>query len=194
MDLTTLNLGKEEILALTTDVTLSDLKVLKIKMPLKTSYPTFTSIELLRRLSFNSKKLEQVHFQYCEDKFESQKQSLSCLLESFKCEIIPLCKFLSNILSNLNLMSRVTSFFTLSSLILVNCNIDDNGVQVLTKTKSGTNLKILRLDVNRITDTGVEILSNLLSESTELQHLSLSCNHIGNKGAIALAGALVAKA
>ena len=93
MDLTTLNLGKQEILALTTDVTLSELKLLKIKIPLITSYPTFDSIELLRRLSFSSKKLEQVHFQYFEDKFESQKQSLSYLLESFKCEIIPLCKF-----------------------------------------------------------------------------------------------------
>ena len=193
VDLTTLNLGKQEILALTTDVTLSDLKLLKIKMPLKTSYPTFDSIELLRQLSFNSKKLEQVHFQYCEDKFETQKQSLSYLLQSFKCEIIPLCKFPSDILSNLNVnLSRVTSFFTLSSLIFVNCNIDDNGVQVLTKTKSGTNFEILRLDVNRITDTGAEILSNFLSECTELQHLSLSCNHIGNKGAMALAGALVA--
>ena len=193
VDLTTLNLGKQEILALTTDVTLSDLKLLKIKMPLKTSYPTFDSIELLRQLSFNSKKLEQVHFQYCEDNFETQKQSLSYLLQSFKCEIIPLCKFPSDILSNLNVnLSRVTSYFTLSSLILVNCNIDDNGVQVLTKTKSGTNFEILRLDVNRITDTGAEILSNFLSECTELQHLSLSCNHIGSDGAMALAGTLVA--
>ena len=193
VDLTTLNLGKQEILALTTDVTLSDLKVLKIKMPLKTSYPTFDSIEFIRLLSFNSKKLQQVHFHYCEDTFESQKQSLSCLLESFKCEIIQHCKFPSNILSNLYVnLSRVTSFFIVSSLILINCNIDDNGVQVLTKKKSGTNLEVLRLDVNRITDTGAEILSNLVSESTELQHLSLSCNHIGNKGAMALAGALVA--
>ena len=193
VDLTTLNLGNQEILALTTDVTLSELKVLKIKMPLKTSYPTFDSIELLRRLSFNSKKLEQVHFQYCLHILVSHKQILSYLLESFKCEIIPLCKFPNNILSNLNVnLFRVTSFLCLSSLILINCNIDDNGVQVLTKTKSGTNLEILRLDVNRITDTGVEILSNLLSECTELQHLSLSCNHIGNKGAVALAGALVA--
>ena len=78
-------------------------------------------------------------------------------------------------------MSRVTSFFCLSSLILINCNIDDHGVQVLIKTKTGTNLEILRLDVNRITDTGVEILFNLVSGCTELQHLSLSCNHIGNK-------------
>ena len=130
---------------------------MKIKIPLITSYPTLDSIELLRRLSFSSKKLE-VHFQYCEDKFESQKQSLSYLLESFKCEIIPLCKFPSDIL-NVNL-SRVTSFFTLSSLILINCNIDDHGVEVLTKTKPGTNLEILRLDVNRITDTGAETLSN----------------------------------
>ena len=194
VDLTTLNLGKQEILPLTTDVTLSDLKILKIKIPLKYLYPTFQPIELLRRLSFNSKKLEQVHFQFCEYKFESQKQSkyLSYLLESFKCEIIPLSKFPSNILSNLNLnLSRVTSFFIVSSLKLINCNIDDNGVQVLTKKKSGTNFEILRLDVNRITDTGADILSNLLSECTELQHLSLSCNHIGNKGAMALAGALV---
>ena len=189
LDLTSRQISKEEILALTTKVTLSNLRILKISMPLRVSSQNF---EVLKMLSFNSINLQQVHFKYCKNECVSHTQCLLHLLESFECEIIPLSKFPSNILSNLNLnLSRVTSFFILSSLILINCNIDDNGVQILTKMKSGTKIEILRLDVNRITNTGADILSNLLSECTELQHLSLSCNHIGNKGAMALAGALV---
>ena len=193
LDLISQKLGEEEILALTANVTLYNLKHLRIKMPLKASTPTYNPIHLLRQIFFKSKNLLQVHYKYYRNKSESHKQCLSYLLEAFECEIVPLCKFPEHIFSNLNLsLSRVTSFFILSSLILINCNIDDNGVQVLTNTKiNGTNLKILRLDVNRITDTSAEILSNLVSECTELQHLSLSCNHIGNKGAMALAGAVV---
>ena len=63
--------------------------------------------------------------------------------------------------------------FTLSSLILINCNIDDNGVQVLTKTKPGTNLEILRLDVNKITDTVAETLSKFLSSISLLAAIVL---------------------
>ena len=83
-----LSLGEEEILALTSNVTLPDLRVMKIKMPLNASNQTIDSTELLRQLSVKSKNLEQVHYTYCWDIIESHKQSLSYFLESFECEIV----------------------------------------------------------------------------------------------------------
>ena len=115
------------------------------------------------------------------------------MLEAFECEIVPFCNFPQNILSNLNVsLSRVTSFLWLSSVILINCKIDDHGVQVLTKTQFSTMFDTLRLDINRITDIGAGFLSILLSNYSRLKYLSLSYNHIGSDGAMALAGALVA--
>ena len=193
LDLISQKLGEEEILALTANVTLSNLKVLKIKMPLKASTPTYNPIQMLRQISFKSKNLAQVHYKHYRNKSESHKQCLSYLLEAFECEIVPLCNFPQNILSNLNVsLSRVTSFLCLSSVILINCKIDDHGVQVLTKTLLSTMFDTLRLDVNRITDTGAGFLSKRLSNCSILKHLSLSYNHVGSEGAKALAGALVA--
>ena len=193
LDLISQKLGEEEILALTANVTLSNLKVLKIKMPLKHSTPTYNPIQMLRQISFKSKNLAQVHYKYYRNKSESHKQCLSYLLEAFECEIVPLCNFPQNILSNLNVsLSRVTSFLCLSSVILIDCKIDDHGVQVLTKTQVSTMFDTLRLDINRITDTGAGFLSKLLSNYSRLKYLSLSYKHIGSDGAMALAGALVA--
>ena len=77
LDLMSLSLGEEEILALSNNVTLSDLKILKIRMPLSASFQVIYSTGLLRRLSFKSKNLEQVHYKYFQHTFESHKQSLS---------------------------------------------------------------------------------------------------------------------
>ena len=192
LDLIRQKLGEDEVLALTANVTLSNLKVLKIKMPLKASTPTYNPIQMLSQISFNSKNLAQVHYKYYRNKFESHKQCLSYLLEAFKCESVPLCTFPENIFCHLNVdLSKVTSFLCLSSLILINCNIDDHGVQVLTKTQFSTMFDTLRLDINRITDTGAGFLSNFLSKCSRLKYLSLSYNHIGSEGAMALAGVLV---
>ena len=189
LDLMSLSLGREEILALTNSGTLSDLKILKIKFPLNASNQSNDSSELLRQLSFKSKNLEQVHYKYCEYAFESHKQSLSHLLESFECEIVAPCSFPENILSNLNVsLSRVISFLCLSSLILVNCNIDDHGVQVLSQKKSDTKIQTLRLDFNKITDVGAACIAGLVRECAGLLHLSLSYNHIGDQGAMTIAG------
>ena len=191
LDLMNLSLGRDEILALTNNVTLSDLKILKIKMPLYTSNQFIDSTELLRQLSFKSKNLEQVHYKYCQHLFESHKQSLSHLLKSFECEIVAPCSFTKNIISNLSVsLSRVISFLCLSSLILVNCNIDDHGVQILSQKKSNTKIQTLRLDFNKITDVGAACISGLVRECAGLLHLSLSYNHIGDQGAMAIAGVL----
>ena len=74
LDLISKKLGEEEILALTANATLSNLKILKIKMPLKASTPTYNPIQMLRQISFKSKNLAQVHYKYYRNKFESHKQ------------------------------------------------------------------------------------------------------------------------
>ena len=113
------------------------------------------------------------------------------MLESFECEIVAQCIFPDNILSNLSvILSRVISFLCMSSLILVNCNIDDHGVQILSQKKSDTKIQTLGLDFNKITDVGAVCISGIVRECAGLLHLSLSYNHIGDHGAMAIAGVL----
>ena len=195
LDLLNQELGGKEILTLTLNVSLPKLSILKIQMPLRCSSP---SLVLFESLSFNSTNLQQVQYRYVNGVAESHKQSLSHLLKAFKCEIVPLGRFSEDILSNLDVdfsgfsfdFSKVTRYLCLSSLILVNCNMNDLQVHYLLET--WTKFEVLRLDINGITDAGAVRLPGLLSEGTRLQCLSLSCNYIGDQGAMALAGALVA--
>ena len=195
LDLLNQELGEKEILTLTLKVSLPKLSILKIQMPLRCSSP---NLVLFERLSFNSTNLQQVQYRYVNSVTESQKQSLSQLLRAFKCEIVPLGRFSKSILSNLDVdfsgfsfdFSKVTRYLCLSSLILVNCNMNDWQVHYLLGT--WTKFVVLRLDINRITDAGAACLTSLLNEGTRLRCLSLSCNYIRDQGAMALAGALVA--
>ena len=191
LDLSHQLLRVEEIATLTDDLTLPNLKLLKIRMPVANSSSRPECTEGLKLLTFNSTNLEQVQYRYVDNKHESHKQSLLHLLKSVKCEIVSLSTFSEDILSNLDFdFSKVTRFLCLSTLALINCNMHDSQVQYL--TDSGTTFESLRLDINRITDTGAALVSKLMRKCTTLQHLSLSCNQIGDEGAMALAGVLVA--
>ena len=180
-------LRENEVKALTHNITLPCLKVLKISMPLRPS--------CLNNLSFNSTVLEQVQYLHRENDFESPKRSLLHLLKSFNCEILPLCNISETILSNIDIkLSMVPKFLQLSALILVNCNLDDYRIEYLKKLKLENNpnhLETLRLDFNKITCAGAKILSQVLVACKKIAHLSISCNKIGNQGAISLAGALI---
>ena len=200
LDLLNQELGMKDIITLTLNVSLPKLSILKIQMPLRCSCP---SLVLFKCLSFNSTNLQQVQYRYVNSVAESHKQSLSHrqslshLLKTFKCEIVPLGRFSEDILSNLDVdfsgfsldFSKVTRYLCLSSLVLVNCNMNDLQVHYLLET--WTKFEVLRLDINRITDAGAVCLPSLFSEGTRLQCLSLSFNDIGDQGAMALAGALV---
>ena len=65
LDLIRRQLSKEEILALTTKVTLSNLRILKISMPLRVSSQNVDTTEVLKMLSFNSINLQQLQYKYC---------------------------------------------------------------------------------------------------------------------------------
>ena len=190
LDLTSQELNVENITTIAKNVDLHNLKNLMITMP---SFPSkFDSAELLKMLCFNSASLKQVQCYFGTFKYEEHNKSLSDLLIAFKCEIVPLGDISHDILSNIDVdLSRVPKFLSLSSLILTNCNIHDTGVHYL--VKAGTKFETLRLDVNHISNYGARVLSNhFMSICTGLQHLSLSCNHVGDEGAMALASALVA--
>ena len=190
LDLADIALDEEKIKALTNEVTLPSLKIIKFQMPIVASKKD-GSTETLKLLKFNSNKLEQVHYKYCKNELKSHKDSLLQLLKSFKREIIPLSDFPQNILSNLDMdLSLVPKFLNTSSLILVNCNLDDDRIEYLTYFKFETDLKTLRLDFNRITCRGAESLSEVLRRCPKLVQFSAACNRIGDKGAIAIATAL----
>ena len=184
-------LGSHEIKALTSNITLSCLKVLKIHMPLnEPNVHWFDPVETLKQLSFSTTALKQVEYNYHKSEHESHKISLSHLLKAFQCEIVPLCDVQPSILSNLYVdLSRVPQFLYMSTLILVNCNLADHDIQYLASNKINV-IETLRLDFNKLSSLGAKFLSAILKYSTKLARLSASCNQIDNQGASEIADAL----
>ena len=190
LDLESVNLDDNSVKSLSNEVELLNLKVLKIRMPIKIS-PSGNSSELLELLSFNSNKLEQVHYSYVESKDESHKTSLMKILKYFQCEVIPLSSISHCLLCNLDIkLPRVSNFFNLSILLLVNCNLHDQDVECLTATVKLDCIETLRLDFNKLTCRSAKNLARFFPSLTNLTHLSISCNLIGNDGATALAKVL----
>ena len=188
LDLRNTELEKSEITSLTDNITLPSLDILKICMPLKKlPYKLYDPVNALKILSFNSSVLEQVQYIYCESDHETHKQSLIHLLKSFKCKIVPLCDIRDNLLSNIDVdLSVVPSFLQLSRLILVNCSLDDSQLENLLNIELDKSLETIRLDFNKITCKGAATVSQLMGKCTKLARLSLSCNQVGDQGAIAL--------
>jgi len=79
----------------------------------------------------------------------------------------------------------------LIGLDLRNNLIGDEGIADLVESLLQTNLKSLKLGLNRITDVGAKSLAQLVSHpNCQLTHLDLNCNLIGNSGGCALAKSL----
>ena len=192
LDLKDAYINEESVNSLSNDVELLGLKVLKIRMPLIKVYSDSTS-DCLKLLSFNSNKLEQVHYSYADSVHESHNTSLMKILKSFQCDVIPLYSISHGLLCNLDIklkLSRVSKFLNLSILLLVNCNLHDQDVEYLTTTVKLDNVKTLCLDFNKLTCSSAKNLAKSFPLLTKLTHLSISCNLIGNDGAKALAKAL----
>ena len=190
LDLRNNTLCDKSIRFLSNKVELFNLKVLKIRMPIKV-FSFGNSSELLELLSFNSSELKQVHYSYVESEDESHSTSLMNILKSFQCEVIPLSSISRDLLCNLDVkLRRVSKFLNFSILLLVNCNLHDQDVECLTTTLKLDNVQTLRLDFNKLTCRSAKNLARFFPFLTNLTHLSISCNLIGNDGAIALAKAL----
>ena len=186
LDLKNITLHDDNVKFLSNEVEFLNLKVLKLRMPVTNCYGS--SDCCLKLLTFNSNKLEQVHYGYAESVHESHKTSLMKILKTFQCEIIPLSSISHGLLCNLDMkLPRVSKFLNFSILLLVNCNLQDQDVEYLTTTVKLDNVKTLRLDFNKLTCRGAKSLAESFPLLVNLTHLSISCNFISNDGATALA-------
>ena len=191
LDLEDTKINRKCVESLSNQVELLLLKVLKIRMPV-TDFPYYScDSDYLKLLSFNSNKLEQVHYSYAESEFECHKTTLMKILKYFQCEVIPLSRISRDLLCNLDIkLPRVSKFLNLSLLLMVNCNLQDQDVEYITTTVKLDNVQTLRLDFNKLTCISAKNLAECFPLLTKLTHLSISCNLIGNNGAKALAKAL----
>ncbi|XP_055942057.1 dynein regulatory complex subunit 5-like [Argiope bruennichi] len=133
------------------------------------------------------------------------------LLESNDCDLLvnsyemlskTLCEFQN--LQKFNLLGTKMESFQFSSVIdgltalntLVDidfsCNIiTDDFCYSIAKLLTSTQLEVLKLNNNQITNSGVEIIVAALNNNKSLKILQLDHNSIGNKGAISLFNCLI---
>ncbi len=186
LDLDKTPIGSEGIKCLASwGIKLPNLNTIKIALPLKSGAET----NILENLSFNSPKLNIVHYNVTKKSYVLDEL---ILLEAFNGKI--LCS------SNLQSLTYCNgSFLTLYqngthliqrcllTLALINCNIADEDVSDLVNfLASCINLTKLQLDFNKITDKGAKTLSDSLIKLRELTTLSAHCNEIGDTGASCL--------
>ena len=192
LDLLHNNLDKCEVLNLTSNITLPQLKVLKITPPMTCSHPE----EILKLLTFGSHNLTQVYFS-CPG-YIFYKYCNYTMLRKWLCYAFGFQAFLENDISWVQLYNS-DEFSSLSherfsyctDVILVNCGIDDEGAEVLANILNPAVLENFVIDFNRISDSGAVALAGCIGRCSVVQKVSVQCNSIGDSGAIALADALV---
>ena len=188
-------LGVLGVQKLTEGAKLPNLSTLKIQVPLKKNY--IDDAKVLKLLNCNSLKLEKIHYlcpiskSYLESYgyvntlakafgnlqfINSRHQLISCINFTFKAES----------------QSSKAYFQMCSKLVLINCGINDDLLNVLVESMTiCTELDTLHLDFNRITSKGAALLSNFLEKCEKLKVFSAHCNEIDDSGALAIANALV---
>ena len=83
-------------------------------------------------------------------------------------------------------------FSNCCDVVLVNCCIQDQQVEVLVKALLTYNkLRTLRLDFNHLSGKGATLLASYFDKCTTIEEFSAHCNQIDDCGALALAKALV---
>ena len=187
LDLERTPLGSNELRKLTKRTILPHLKTLKINLPLEENI----DFELLK---FGSSDLMHVNCT-CSESEEYMQQCLkSCDLISVfgfavswdpSNSLVFYCNHRFRFQSNLNCFSRM------SKLVLTNCGITDNDIQLLIEPmKYWKELHALHLDFNEITGKGAELLSRRLGSCIKFEVFSAHCNQIDGCGALAIANTL----
>ena len=182
-------LKKSDVHCLTSGVQLSQLRILKISLPLAPySHPE----EVLKLLTFGCHNIKQVccHWSYSNIKFAMWKKFLcyACGFQVFQdSDISWVHLYNSDEFSSL----PQERFSYCSEVVLVNCGIDDEGAEILANRLNTSVLENLVLDFNRISDSGAVALAGCIARCSVVQEVSIQCNSIGDSGAIALADALV---
>ena len=194
LDLTDTQLGEDAVRALTSNLNHSNLQMLKIDT--SDSNPLYSSNELLQYLveSFTSKCSNFVNIWFPD----YSKKHLSLLLPYYFC---------SNIyLSDVNMSFRhlrpievdiisdsLKVRFICNRLSLINCGITDEGAKTLSDAIRCSNIKILKLNMNFISNEGALALANSIESCLTLHTIDLSCNRIGDRGALAIVRAIPLK-
>ena len=193
LDLLGVKLDKSCVEYLTSNITLSQLKVLKISLPLVScSHPE----EVLKLLRFGSCNIKQI--QFCMHSYGRSKHNNYAMWRKWLCYAFGFLVFLESDISWLHLYNSdefsslpQERFSYCSEVVLVNCGIDDEGADILAIRLNTSVLENLLLDFNRISDSGAVALAGCIARCSVVQEVSIQCNSIGDSGAIALADALV---
>ena len=179
-----------DVHCLTRGVQLSQLRILKIRLPLA---PCSHPEEVLKLLTFDCHNIKQVYChgqRYSNINFAMWKKWL-CYAFSFQVfqdsDISWLHLYNSDKFSSLS----QERFSYCTEVVLVNCGIDDEGAEILANRLNTSVLENLVLDFNRISDSGAVALAGCIARCSVVQEVSIQCNSIGDSGAIALADALV---
>ena len=185
-----LSLLKElDVHCLTRGVQLSQLRILKIILPLA---PCSHPEEVLKLLTFASHNIQQV---YCHGRRDSNINF--AMLKKWLCYAFGFQVFQDSDISWLHLYEFLSlpqeRFSCCSEVVLVNCGIDNEGSEILANrlNTSTSVLENLVLDFNIISDSGAVALAGCIARCSVVQEVSIQCNSIGDSGAIALADALV---
>ena len=192
-----LNLEKTEfgvkgVKILTESIELVNLKILKIRIPLRNTY----YLKLLKSLTCSSTKLELLQYEYPKSKLNRASHvdiiNLTAALSSLCC-FNPCHQLLSCFNGSVQTMAKVSKeyFLRCSKIILINCGITDDHLRLLVESMTiCTELDTLHLDFNGISDEGATLLSSYFDNCTKLE-FSAHCNQISDSGALAIASALV---
>ena len=190
LDLRKIVLGRSEVEYLTSNITIPNLHVLKISIPIATSsHPE----DVLRQLTFGSHNIKQIIFSADDISFINYAVWRKILCYAFGFQIFQDSDISWVHLYNSDAFSSLHQerFSYCTEVILVNCGINDEGAEMLANRLNTSVLENIDLDFNRISDSGTVALASCIARCSVVREISIHCNSIGDSGAIALADALV---
>ena len=184
LDLRNLKLSKSAIKSFCNQVSLPYLQVLRINLP----FPIcFQPKEILKMLLFNGRPKIYFYWSDCFGEDLATWRRYLCQALDSPAESITKISFFNSNMSSLP-MDRHSCCTVFS---LISCEIDNTQTKVLADGLNSSILTNLKLDFNRISDSGAEALAGCIARCNVVQEVSIQCNSIGDFGAIALADALV---
>ena len=184
LDLQKLKLSKSAIKCFSNQVSLPYLQVLRINLPFPIcSQPK----EILKMLLLNGRPKIYFYWNMSLGEDLATWRKYLCQALDSPAETITKISFFNSNMSSLT-PDRLACCTIFS---LISCEIDNTQTKVLADGINSSILMNLKLDFNRISDSGAEALAGCIARCSVVQQVSLQCNSIGDSGAIALADSLV---
>ena len=186
LELEHFNLCRSSVVSLTRNVRLLKLKTIKLLRVLI----SFSDPEVFQLLNFGS---SNVKIYYSCLNVEDYSTSRKCFKHALCSGVFHQASDIPCLYAyNSNEISSVPPerFSHCSDIVLVNCGVDDDRVDILASNIQASVLEKLVLDFNRISDSGIKALAEHLASSSVLQVFSVQCNFIRDSGAAALASSI----